>query len=75
MLLLDPFWNSFIRYVHASGGCTGDDLEGFIQPQGEYGSGIFADMRRENEDYIDQIDQDDQWDPLRRASQSWDSRN
>ncbi|EUC63974.1 RNA helicase [Rhizoctonia solani AG-3 Rhs1AP] len=75
VLLLDPFWNSFIRYVHASGGCAGDDLEGFIQPQGDYGPGIFADMRRENEDYMERIDQDDSWGALRRASQSWDSRN
>ncbi|KAL5639246.1 hypothetical protein ACGC1H_006676 [Rhizoctonia solani] len=75
VLLLDPYWNSFIRYVYASGGCTGDGLQGFIQPQGDYGSGIFDDMRRENEDYMDRIDQDGSWDALRSASQSWDSRN
>ncbi|CAE6400981.1 unnamed protein product [Rhizoctonia solani] len=75
VLLLDPFWNSFIRYVYASGGCAGDDLEGFIQPQGDYNDGIFADMRRENEDYMDQIDQDNLWDALRSASEGWDSRN
>ncbi|KAH7334376.1 P-loop containing nucleoside triphosphate hydrolase protein [Rhizoctonia solani] len=75
VLLLDPFWNSFIRYVHSSGGCTGDDLEGFIQPQGEYRPGIFEDMRRENQEYMDEIDQDDIWDALRDASQGWDPRN
>ncbi|CAE6434627.1 unnamed protein product [Rhizoctonia solani] len=75
VLLLDPFWNSFIRYVHSSGGSTGDDLQGIIQPQGDYGPGIFADMRRENPEYMDQIDQDELWEPLRDASQSWDSRN
>ncbi|CAE6416824.1 unnamed protein product [Rhizoctonia solani] len=75
VLLLDPYWNSFIRYVYSSGGCAGDDLEGFIQPQGEYGPGIFADMRRENRSYMDQMDQEGQWDGLRNASRSWDSRN
>ncbi|KAJ1301619.1 hypothetical protein OPQ81_008866 [Rhizoctonia solani] len=75
VLLLDPYWNSFIRYVYSSGGCTGDNLEGFIQPQGDYSSGIFAEMRKENPQYMDQIDQDDSWDALARASQSWDSRN
>jgi hypothetical protein len=73
VLLLDPFWNSFIRYIHSSGGCAGDDLSGFIDPQGEYGSGVFEDMRRENRDYMDQIDHDELWDALRTASQSWGS--
>ncbi|KAG8704637.1 hypothetical protein FRC11_009731 [Ceratobasidium sp. 423] len=66
VLQLDPVWYGFLKYVHESGGCKGDELL-FGETYDDDG---FEEMRRANPDYMDEFDEET-WDGLQGATRGW----